>query len=94
LGFGGIWGNISSPPCLGCVSLFFARLNVFENIDLCVIEEVEVECKKLKRIKNLHNKIWSILASRKLVKTIVKVLVDMKINSLSIILIPILNVFA
>ncbi len=93
LGFGRIWGNISFPPCFGCVSLLFASLSVFENIDLCVVE-VEVERKKLKKIKDLHNKIWSILAGRRLVKTIMKVLVDMKINSLSIIPIPILNVFA
>jgi hypothetical protein len=89
-----IWGNISSAPCFGCVSLFFASLSVFENIDLCVVEEVEVECKKLKRIKDLHNKIWRILASGRPIKTIVKVLVDMETNSLNIILIPILNVFA
>ncbi len=54
LGFGGIWGNISSLPCFGCVSHFFASLSVFENIDLCVVEEVEVECKKLKRIKDFE----------------------------------------
>jgi hypothetical protein len=29
-------------------------LSVFENIDLCVVEEVEVECKKLKRIKDFE----------------------------------------
>jgi hypothetical protein len=59
-----------------------------------MVEEVEVECKKLKKIKDLYNKIWSIFASKRFVKTIVKVLVDMKINSLNIIPISILNVFA
>jgi hypothetical protein len=94
LAFEGIWGNISYPPCFDCVSFFFTSLSVFENIDLCVVEEVEVECKKLRRIKYLHNKIWTILASGRLVKIIVKVLVDMETNSLSIIFIHILNVFA
>jgi len=76
-----------------CIT-FFASLSVFENIDLCMVEEVEVECKKFLKIKDLYNKIWSIFASKRFVKTIVKVLVDMKINSLNIIPISILNVFA
>jgi hypothetical protein len=46
-GFGRKWGNISPPPYVGCVSLFFAGFDVFENISLCVAKHVKFGCKEL-----------------------------------------------
>jgi len=74
---------------------FLASLGVFENIDLCVVKHVKFKCDKTKGIKDLHKKIWSVLQIENLSRFLVKVmLVDLKTNSLSIIMILVLNVFA
>jgi hypothetical protein len=81
-------------PNFGCVSFFLASLGVFESINLCVVKHVEF-VKKLKEIKDLHKKILLVLQIENLSRLLLKVmLVDMKTNSLSIIVIFILNVFA